>query len=397
MAMYKQLVVVIPTRNRSDLAIRAAISVLSNVEQRDVSVLISDNSTESAHSSALDAYIASNCASDLTLIRPPMPLSMTAHWEFAINEALRRTEFSHFIFLTDRMIFKRDSLGALLAISRQYPLDVLSYSNDQVDDFPPNVRYFPAIRSGRLFRIDSASLIAQSAKMSFNTCLPRMLNCLVPREHLVLLSERYHNVFSSASPDFCFCYRTLASTESILYLDESMMVSYALDRSNGASVARGLPSKDSVDFRMQLTAKDLNSCAPVPEIATVGNAVIHEYVCVKNESAHPEFFPIALGPYLDYLAHEALQFKDQNLKSKSLAILRNSGWRFTLGFAWQRFFRALVSLVARLLAKKFASIDDALEFACARSKRRIPWIHSFTRRYVQRQVPISIDVSLSKN
>jgi hypothetical protein len=395
--MYKRLVVVIPTRNRSDLAIRAANSAFSSADRDDVSVLISDNSTEPAHSAALDSFIASMRAKDLYLVRPCMPLSMTAHWEFAINKALLKSEFSHFVFLTDRMIFKRESLGVLVAIAKQYPLEILSYSNDQIDDFPPNIRFFPALRSGRLFRIDSSSLIAQSAKMSFNTCLPRMLNCVAPREHLVLLNERYNSVFSSTSPDFCFCYRTLASTEAILYLDESLMVSYALDRSNGASVARGLPSKDSVDFRMQLTATELNGYAPLPEIITVGNAVIHEYFFVKNESANPKFLPIARGPYLDYLAHEAFQFKDRNLKSDSLAILRSSGWRFTFSFGWYRFNRALMGVVALLLAKKFTSVEGALEFSCTRSKPRILWIHSLTRRYAHEQVPISVESLRSKN
>src|SRR5271154_952143 len=67
------LAVILPTRNRSDLAIRAAKSVLSGIDSQDVSLIISDNSTDAAESARINEFASTCTDSRLALVRPPSP------------------------------------------------------------------------------------------------------------------------------------------------------------------------------------------------------------------------------------------------------------------------------------------------------------------------------------
>src|SRR4249919_2440917 len=68
--MFEKLVVLIPTRNRSDLAKLAIASVMGQLEGQPVHIVVSDNSTDQAQSAALDGYLAVTGGSAITLIRP---------------------------------------------------------------------------------------------------------------------------------------------------------------------------------------------------------------------------------------------------------------------------------------------------------------------------------------
>ncbi|HVF50650.1 MAG TPA: glycosyltransferase, partial [Pyrinomonadaceae bacterium] len=102
-ATYQGTVVVIPTRNRAGLAANAARSVLSRPDA-GMRVLVSDNSTSEQEASELARLCGEIGDSRLRLVRPPEPLAMSAHWNWAMRQALEY-DASHFTFLTDRMLF----------------------------------------------------------------------------------------------------------------------------------------------------------------------------------------------------------------------------------------------------------------------------------------------------
>src|SRR5438045_4065205 len=99
------LVVVIPTRNRSDLARNAVESVISQVDCA-VDVFVSDNSTTSESRSDLSSYCHELGNERLRYLAPPAPLPMAKHWDWAMQQALSLYDSAHFTFLTDRMLFK---------------------------------------------------------------------------------------------------------------------------------------------------------------------------------------------------------------------------------------------------------------------------------------------------
>jgi hypothetical protein len=385
--MFKQLAIIIPTRNRSALAIRTAQSVLDAVSGGLVRVLISDNSTETQDSEALAAFAAA-AGTGLELMRPPASLSMTAHWEWAISQAQERTEASHFLFLTDRMSFRPGQVEALAAILARHPEDVLSYTVDRIDDFARPVRYKPLPRTGKLFRMDCGRLLALSAAMVFYSCLPRMLNCAVPRTYLERSRARFGSVFASVSPDFCFCYRCLALCDSILYYDKSVLLNYALSQSNGASASRGVQTRQTRDFYANMNAADLNAYSPLPAVLTVGNAIMNEYGFVARESGGAKFPPISRERYFDHLAGEISDFIDSDFRRTSLDLLRREGWRPGLAFRWRRLQHRGLLAGLRLLERRFASMDEAIRYASAHRPRDRDFASAMARRYGSNEVPL---------
>src|SRR5262245_58396293 len=118
--------VVIPTRNRPDLAARTIRSVLAQ-EGGDLQVLVSDNSTMDQAVRDLATTCEQLGDRRLHYIRPPTPLSMSRHWEYALSEASRFLGFSHVLYLTDRMLLKHHALKTLADLAAAYPDAVINY------------------------------------------------------------------------------------------------------------------------------------------------------------------------------------------------------------------------------------------------------------------------------
>src|SRR5690242_19265845 len=130
---YTGTVVVIPTRNRATIAMNAIASVLEQSGE-EVSVLVSDNSTSETDRTTLAEFCHARSNEEIRFVNPPKSLSMSAHWEWAIEEALRLYPASHFIYLTDRMMFRRGALPEVLNLAARYPEKVISYNHDRILD-----------------------------------------------------------------------------------------------------------------------------------------------------------------------------------------------------------------------------------------------------------------------
>lgn len=380
MPTFNGVLVVIPTRNRADLAINAIQSVL-NQPDCDIRVLVSDNSTEAMESLKLFKFWRRLKDSRLQYIRPSTPLPMSKHWNWAMQQTLGRYNASHFIYLTDRMIFKVGSLKAILDITEKHPNKIISYGHDRINDYEFPVCLEQNHWTGKLLEIDSSHLIHLASKSVAHVSFPRMLNCIVPRSILEAMRKKFGSVFDSVSPDFCFCFRCLDTVKSILYYDAMPLIHYAIDRSNGASISRGLMSKDSKDFMADLKKKDMCYLAPIPEIRTVWNGIIHEYYFVKNEARNAKFPDVDKTCYLSALAHETSQILDPGLKSEILELLRVNGWN-----GWKEskgasaFAQKALSLKTYLRAlkkgffptKKFKNSSEAIHYVSKHPRKKYP-------------------------
>lgn len=359
---YNGLLVIIPTRNRSELAINAINSVLTQLDANNVSILVSDNSTETSESEKLVKFCKKNEDSCLRYVKPPEPMAMARHWDWAITEALYSYNFNHFLFLTDRMVFKKGEIKTISAVAQSYPNKIISYNIDRINDFVKPITLERLSWTGKLLEINSAHLLRLSSQSIFHHCLPRMLNCIVPRFILVEIINRFGNVFISNAPDFCFCYRSLEITISIYYYDKSILVDYAITRSNGANFIRGTTSKDSADFLSNLGSHSrLNFLAPLPEIITVGNSIIHEYCFVKQEAKSEKFLNVDPIKYMDYLASETSYIMDNNLRKEILEILNSHGWK---KYRKYYLYHSLKKLIKKFyFYHKFSSVEEAIEYA----------------------------------
>ncbi len=99
--------IVVPTRNRGPLLEQALASVVGQTET-DFELIVSDNwSTD--RTPEVVASVARSC--ELTAIRPPAPLPMADHWNFAVGHATGRW----ILLLGDDDYFSKDLLSTVRA------------------------------------------------------------------------------------------------------------------------------------------------------------------------------------------------------------------------------------------------------------------------------------------
>ena len=319
------LLVVIPTRNRAALAAKAIRSVL---DQRlpGVKVLVSDNSTSADEIATLSDFCSAHSSEVLDYIRPPQPLPMASHWEWVIEHALAGN-FAYYTFLTDRMIFKKNALAAALSISQKIGDKVVCYMHDSVDDYANPVVIHQNRWTGNVFEVSAAHLLTLAANsVMYDPSFPRMLNCIVPREHFPEIKRRFGSIFESVAPDWTFCFRTLAVVESVVFYDKSVLIHYAADKSNGASQTRGVQNDAMRDFIKDLGSSSLSAMAPIPEIPTVWNTIISEYCSVKAATNLEKFIPINMQLYIEALARGVAWMENAQLRAEMKAILVRHGW-----------------------------------------------------------------------
>jgi len=295
--------IVIPTRNRATLAKNAIQSALAD-EQLDVRVIVSDNSTDELDLADLSAYCEMLDVPKLSYIRPPAPIGLAEHWEWAMQQALKNTKSSHILFLTDRMIFKDTELQKIFSVVRSFPNDVITYSHDVIDDSRRPIQLVQESWTGNLYSITSEELLRLSAKMIHLHVLPRMMNCVVPRTVFERILSDFGNIFDDTAPDFMFAYRCLAISDRILYLDRTSLVHYAQNLSTGGNQSKGIFDKATIEHFKKTGNMDFNYAAPIPGFITLNNSIIHAYCHVKDQSQNSKFPAINQELYYKMIDHE---------------------------------------------------------------------------------------------
>jgi hypothetical protein len=374
-----QLVVVVPTRNRADLAPASIESVLADGDPR-VSVVVSDNSTEPEQVERLRSATAAMPQDYVRYVRPPSGLPMTGHWHWALERALEDARATHVMYLSDRRVLRPGAVRELLAIVERHPDDVLTFGDDALisDDETP-VTLLERPWTGKLMRVDAQQLLRVAARGMSHVAVPRMLNSIVPRAVLEEIQAAYGNVFASIAPDHCFGYRCLDRVDSILHLDRVLVVQRAMWRSNGYSQTRGVASADHTDFLRELRGSSINQHAPVPELLTVTNAGYNEYEYVRGEPASSKLAPPPRHFYLGANARDVERLEDPQLRMRMREVLSAHGWsrwmrlRYLLGLSASAagyYGRRPRALLRRLRAQplpraEFGDSAQALAYALA--------------------------------
>ena len=275
---YRGLVVIIPTRNRSDLAIRAIRSTLDAPSEDLVHILVSDNSTEESEIAALGDFCRSLGDDRVQYIRPPEPLKMSEHWEWVFQQALDRYDASHLTLLADRRIYLRGGLHELCSLIKCHPGSVIISHWDIILDHVHPIRVVAKQGSGRLQEIRADTLLLANARATWDIELvPTPMISILPRRVFLQVRERFGDYCLSIAPDYCFGYRVLDIEDSLLMYNKSMTIMLGVGRSNGFSLMRGIATKDKLDFIATNGGAEFRYWAtPIPEILTGYNGVFQE-------------------------------------------------------------------------------------------------------------------------
>ncbi len=319
-----RLGILIPTRNRPDIALRA----LANALASDFAhvVVVSDNSTDTSR--RLNAAAAGQYSeSRVRFVSPPEPLPMSQHWEWAITRLLDEgSGLTHVTVLTDRMLYQPGAPEALRRVIDGSPDKVVSWGHDTVDDYDRPIRLYQEPWSGRRLRVPTSWVTAAASQgLLVFAPLPRLLNSVAPIEVVNGVRERYGTVFGSVAPDFCFAYRTLTIVDDFVFYDRSCVIQTHLDRSNGTNTARGVKSNDARDFRANIAGSSLSPDAPIPEIESLYNAIVNEY-CFVNKESRGALAPLDHGGYLEHLARDIAAKSDSVERRHDEQLLRAAGW-----------------------------------------------------------------------
>jgi len=290
--------------------------------------MVSDNSTTEEHVGTIQACCRAIRNRRLQYIRCPQPLSMARHWEWALRQAMQRYDANHFTFVSSRWIVRAGALPRVMDRLAAHPEAILTYDDDAVIDDPGQpIRIVRKQLTGRLLCIDAAQLLYLVSRAIFPSCLPRMLNCVLPRQVIERVSERFGDVFGVVAPDHCCAYRCLAVVESLYHYDKAVLVQYGQCHSTGTGLFKRKLNEAAADFKANSDPAGLTWAAPIPEIETNINVVFHEYCLAKRQANSDKFPDVDRARYFQAIVDEMALLEDDARRSRFEQILRAHGWQ----------------------------------------------------------------------
>jgi hypothetical protein len=362
-----KLTLIIPTRNRGELAIASIQSLLAQTYPA-LTVVVSDNSSREADLRLLSEFCRTTADPRLLYIRPPEALTMPAHWDWALAQAMARTDATHFGFQYDRKVFKAGSIARLAAACAYDPAALVTY----VCDFTiARDESFVAWRypgSARLYEIRTAAIVRRVGGGTIHDLgqpIPLLSNCMVPRPLLERVRARFGDICDSNAPDLAFLFRFSAVEARYVHFDAALSVMYAFRFSNAQGYFRSDTSGTFGDFMKLWAGRPWLDAAPIPGLTLGLNVVFHEYNLVQNVVGKETFPAIEMPGYLRELAKGFFFIEDERQRAELRAVLEDHGWRPEAPARprprWRRIAGRLARPLRRMLPGR--SLDSTRRFA----------------------------------
>lgn len=327
--MTVSVAIVIPTRDRSDLAIAAIRSLLQIDDARLVHIIVSNNSSDAAHVRSLESFCERTADPHLVHIRPPAPLAMADHWDWAIGESLKRSDATHLALHYDRRI-SRPELGLLFDSAADRPDVPITYLIDVIFPLQSRFRIHQMPWTGGLCEIGTKRAL-RLASLGLLTDLwqafPVLVNCVTPRTVLEQVRDRFGSYCASTSPESCFGFRFCAVASSYLHFDRPLAIHYGAALSNGMGYLRGDSSGTFDDFTRLFGDRPWLDAAPLPGLSLGQNSFYHEFCLARRQSGSAEFPPIDMVGYLNDLARGLYWIADPVRRGEIRDLLVSHGWR----------------------------------------------------------------------
>lgn len=325
--MTVSVAVIVPTRNRADLAIAAVQSLLAIDASRLAHVIVSNNSSEPGDERGLADFCKKSTDPRLIHLRPSMSLAMADHWDWAIQQSMARCDATHFALHYDRRISRRE-FPLLFDLAEQWPEVPITYLLDLV--YPAPVRFRASLMpwTGGTYEIRTARLLELMARElvpDLWPCVPALANCLTPRAVFERIRDRFGNVCASTTPETAFAVRFCAIADTFVHFDRALAVHYGVARSNGVAYMRGDTSGTFGDFMAMWGDRPWLEAAPIPGLNIGHNTFYHEYALLRRTDEE-RFPPIEMEGYLASLARGLYWIDDPAHRAKMRDVLVKHGW-----------------------------------------------------------------------
>lgn len=319
--MTASIAIVIPTRNRPDEAMNA-VRALAAQKDAPIEIFLCDNS-------ASDRPLRDFCRRypRVTYLRPEREVAMGRNWDWAVREAMRLSQATHFSVHYDRKLSKPGVWADLAGIAAAMPRTLISFPLDHIGHVPPPLRLWQTPWTGKLFSISTrhvARLISSGCVTEIAHALPVFSNCLVPRRILDAVLDRFGTVCDSIGTDGAFMCRFFTVDDHYVHYDRALGILYSSVRSNGLGYMRGTGG-DYPDFVKMAGDGPYLDAAPVPGISLGSNMLYHEYELVRRATGDrlPAFDRAGV---LKELGRELRWIADPALAERFKSLLREAGW-----------------------------------------------------------------------
>ena len=319
---------VLPTRHRAALAIGAIQSLLA--QPGDIAIVVSDNSSSEDEARRLAAFCGGIDDPRLLYMRCSPVLPMPAHWSWALEQALARTDATHFGIHYDRKLWKPDQLHFLGEACASAPDTLITFGCDFTYPTPPRLDVWQTPASGKLFEILTSRVLELTAKgmiYEMGHAFPILSNCMIPRRILEKVRGRFGDFCDSSSPDTAFTYRFCAVEDRYRHLDRAPAIVHSFAYSNGLSLFRGETGGTWSDFAKLWGDRPWASASPIQEPSLGQNVIFHEYNLVRRAVGGERFPEIDHAGYLRELARGLVFIPDPARRAAMRALLESHGWR----------------------------------------------------------------------
>jgi hypothetical protein len=312
------LCIVIPTRNRSDILHFSVGSALA-VPIPGLTVLVSDNSSDPTEVSRNEALCRRLDRGNLRYIRPPRPLAMSDHWEFALGHA----DSDYLTIMTDRFYLWSDLYKTAFDAMRARDAELLSYCNDVIADTERWGRRIVTHPESRTFvDIPASQILDEMAGGSFSSATPRLLNTIVRRSLLERIRAVAGRICDSASPDIRFSCLALSQLDRILFFHANVITAHSTSKSNGGAFRTGVLNDAARDYLRWERSTFVHS--PFPELLASSNACINEYIGAQKIVGE-KLPPIRWQAVNRQIVEDVKTLRDGDHKNRQWHLLRQYG------------------------------------------------------------------------
>ncbi|HEX6087205.1 MAG TPA: hypothetical protein VF266_21930 [Thermoanaerobaculia bacterium] len=334
-----KLGLVLVTRDRTELAMSAIQSILSQEGGCALDLIVSDNSSTEEGARKLAEHCRSLGDPRVTWIRPPQSLPMPKHWDWALEQALARSDATHFGTQYDRKLWKPGELRVFAAACAADPALTVVAAYDAALQTASGVEAWAMPVTGRLYEIRSAAIVRLTSRgmvHQLGYAYPLLSNCMVPRATLERVRALFGTICDSATPDGAFTYRHTAVAERYLYLDRAAVIAHGYKFSNAFSYFRGDAGGTYGDWLKLWGDRPWLDAAPIPGLDLGLNIMFHEYGAVQRVVGEEQFPPIDRKGYLRELSYGLRWIDDPERQREMRRVLRRHGWREDERPLWRR-------------------------------------------------------------